>query len=155
MSTIATKSSHETPKQRHKVTGDVHLLLRRGNEVLFGQRSNTGFADGAWHLPAGHLEADESVVDALIREAEEEIGVTIKPENVRFSHIMHNSSSGGRMAFFFTVRAWEGEVENREPDKCSDLQWFPANALPEHMIDYCREAMEHIAADDVFSVYGW
>ncbi|WP_063065721.1 NUDIX hydrolase [Nocardia violaceofusca] len=152
--TIAPHTTSSKP-QRHKVTGDVHLALRRGSGVLFGQRQNTGFEDGAWHLPSGHLEADESVIEALIREAEEEIGVIIKPEDVHFAHIMHNSSSGGRMAFFFTVRAWQGDPENREPEKCTDLQWFSADTLPEHMIDYCREAMAHIAANRPFSVYGW
>ncbi|MBF6298980.1 NUDIX domain-containing protein [Nocardia amamiensis] len=152
---VTTESSHETKPQRHKVTGDVHLLLRRGNEVLFGQRQNTGFEDGAWHLPSGHLEAGESVIDALIREAEEEIGVTIAPADVQFSHIMHNSSSGGRMAFFFTVRSWQGEPTNLEPDKCSALEWFAADALPDHMIDYCSTAMQHIAKSTPFSVYGW
>ncbi|MFF0493638.1 NUDIX domain-containing protein [Nocardia sp. NPDC004068] len=152
---VTTESSHETKPQRHKVTGDVHLLLRRGNEVLFGQRQNTGFEDGAWHLPSGHLEAGESVIDALIREAEEEIGVTIAPADVQFSHIMHNSSSGGRMAFFFTVRSWQGEPTNLEPDKCSALEWFAADALPDHMIGYCRQAMQHIAKSTPFSIYGW
>ncbi|WP_433622089.1 NUDIX hydrolase [Nocardia sp. CA-120079] len=152
---VTTESSHQTKPQRHKVTGDVHLLLRRGNEALFGQRQNTGFEDGAWHLPSGHLEAGESVIDALIREAEEEIGVTIAPADVHFSHVMHNSSSGGRMAFFFTVRSWQGEPTNLEPDKCGDLRWFPADALPDHMIAYCRAAMQHIAKNRPFSIYGW
>ncbi|WP_433194333.1 NUDIX hydrolase [Nocardia sp. CA-107356] len=155
MTDTATKQAHGSDTRRHKVTGDVHLVLRRGNEVLFGQRQNTGFEDGAWHLPSGHLEADESVIDALIREAKEEIGTVIKPEDVRFSHIMHNSSSGGRMAFFFTVRTWQGEPENQEPDKCSELQWFSTDALPQHMIDYCRVAMQSIADGKSFSVYGW
>ncbi|MEU0870593.1 MULTISPECIES: NUDIX hydrolase [Nocardia] len=141
--------------QRHKVTGDVHLVLRRGDEVLFGRRQNTGYEDGAWHLPSGHLEADESVVDALLREADEEIGVRIAPEDVRFGHIMHNSSSGGRMAFFFTVDTWQGEPTNLEPNKCVALEWFPIHALPDHMIAYCRTAMHHLAADEPFSVYGW
>ncbi|MFI6168941.1 NUDIX domain-containing protein [Nocardia sp. NPDC051052] len=155
MSDTATKPTQEVKPQRHKVTGDVHLLLRRGNEVLLGQRQNTGFEDGAWHLPSGHLEADESVVDALIREAEEEIGVRIAPEDVHFAHIMHNSSSGGRMAFFFTVRSWQGEPENREPEKCSDLAWFSLDDLPDHMIAYGKTAMSHIADGTAFSVYGW
>src|SRR5262249_39003752 len=145
MSQNATAPASDAKPLRHKVTGDVHLLLRRGNEVLFGQRQNTGFEDGAWHLPSGHLEAGESVIDALIREAEEEIGVTIAPKDVHFGHIMHNSSSGGRMAFFFTVRTWHGEPTNLEPDKCSGLEWFTTDALPDHMIDYCRVAMRHIA----------
>ncbi|WP_433579704.1 NUDIX hydrolase [Nocardia brasiliensis] len=152
---VTAESNQHTKPQRHKVTGDVHLLLRRGNEVLFGQRQNTGFEDGAWHLPSGHLEAGESVIAALVREAEEEIGVTIAPTDVQFSHVMHNSSSGGRMAFFFTVRSWQGDPTNLEPDKCSALEWFTPNALPEYMIDYCRDAMHEIDAGKPFSIYGW
>ncbi|GAB2689599.1 NUDIX hydrolase [Nocardia thraciensis] len=155
MSSTETEKIQGVKPQRHKVTGDVHLVLRRGNEVLYGQRQNTGYEDGAWHHPSGHLEADESVIAALIREADEEIGVTITPEDVQFSHIMHNSSSGGRMAFFFTVTKWDGEPDNREPEKCSGLEWFAVDALPDHMIDYCRVAMQHIADGSPFSVYGW
>ncbi|MGY1871472.1 NUDIX hydrolase [Nocardia gipuzkoensis] len=155
MSSTATETIQDAKPPRHKVTGDVHLVLRRGDTVLYGQRCNTGFEDGSWHLPAGHLEAGESVVTALIREAAEEIGVTIKPEDVQFSHFMHNSSSGGRMAIFFTVTEWQGEPENREPDKCSALDWFALDTPPDRVIDYCRAAMKHIAEGTPFSVYGW
>ena len=149
-------ASHVADTRRHKVTGDVHLVLaNRAGEVLFGQRRNTGFEDGAWHLPSGHLEAGESVIAALVREAEEEIGVIIAPREAEFSHVMHNSSGGGRVAFFFTVRRWAGEPENREPDKCGGLRWFPLSTLPERLIPYCRTALERIAADHRFSTYGW
>ncbi|MFB8278505.1 NUDIX hydrolase [Nocardia colli] len=140
---------------RHKVTGDVHLLLLKDGRALFGRRQNTGFEDGAWHLPSGHLEAGESVVDALIREAHEEVGVTIEPEAVRFTHVMHNSSAGGRIAFFFTVTDWQGAPENREPAKCCDLDWFSLDNLPDHMIAYCRAAIGHLVDGTMFSVYGW
>ena len=140
---------------RHQLTADVHLLLVKDDQLLFGRRQNTGYEDGAYHLPSGHLEAAESVTAALIREAEEEIGITISPEAVEFAHVMHSSSSGGRAAFFFTVRAWAGEPENREPEKCGDLAWFRRDALPSHMIAYCRTALEHIAAGQPFSIYGW
>ena len=155
MSDIAS-TTRGLDSRRHKLTGDVHLLLLDADgQVLFGRRQNTGFEDGAWHVPAGHLEAGESVVQALIREAKEEVGVTIAPEDVEFAHIMHSSSSGGRAAFFFTVRQWDGTPENREPEKCSELAWFPLDALPDHMIGYCRVALDHIAAGEAFSVYGW
>jgi 8-oxo-dGTP diphosphatase len=68
---------------------------------------------------------------------------------------MHNSSSGGRAAFFFTVQRWAGVPENREPDKCKGLRWFPLGALPEHMFDYCRTALGHVAANRAFSLYDW
>jgi 8-oxo-dGTP pyrophosphatase MutT (NUDIX family) len=149
-------ATHGSDSRRHKLTGDVHLLLIDADgQVLFGCRQNTGYEDGAYHLPSGHLETGESVVQALIREAKEEVGVTIAPEAVEFAHVMHNSSSGGRVAFFFTVRQWEGTSENREPEKCSELRWFPLSALPGHLIDYCRTALSHIAAGQPFSAYGW
>ncbi len=106
-------------------------------------------------MPSGHLEAGESVVAALVREAREEVGVVIEERDVEFAHIMHNSSSGGRAAFFFMVQRWAGVPENREPDKCKGLRWFPLGALPEQMIDYCRVALGYVTASRPFSVYGW
>jgi len=149
-------TAHTLDPRRHRVTGDVHLLLVEDEgQVLFGRRQNTGFEDGAYHLPSGHLEGGESVVEALIREAKEEIGVTIVPQHVEFVHVMHNSSSGGRVAFFFKVQRWESTPDNREPDKCSELRWFPLDSLPDQLIDYCRTALGHIVASESFSVYGW
>jgi 8-oxo-dGTP diphosphatase len=154
--TETAQAAHGSDSRRHKVTGDVHLVLvNRAGEILFGQRQNTGYEDGAWHLPSGHLEADESVVAALIREAKEEVGVIIQSHEVTFTHVMHNSSSGGRVAFFFTVQRWTGVPENLEPDKCSGLRWFPLGDLPDHLIPYCRAALESINAEQPFSTYGW
>lgn len=141
--------------RRFKVTGDAHLLLFDGDKVLFGRRQNTGFEDGSYHVPSGHLDAGESMIAALIREAKEEIGVTIAPEAVEFAHVMHNSSGGGRVAFFFTVHQWEGTPENREPHKCAELRWFPLGALPDRMIAYCRTALDHVTNGLAFSIYGW
>lgn len=142
--------------RRFTLTGDVHLvLLDPAGRILMGRRQNTGFADGAYHVPAGHLEAGESVVQALIREAREEIGISVAPEAAEFSHVMHNSSSGGRIACFFSVRQWDGTPTNCEPDKCGELRWFPLDDLPTNMIGYCRTALQHISAGEPFSTYGW
>ncbi|WP_327109982.1 NUDIX domain-containing protein [Nocardia sp. NBC_01730] len=145
-----------TVTERHKLIGDVHLVLVDDQgRYLFGRRANTGYEDGAWHLPSGHLESDESVVDALVREAAEEIGVVIAPIDVHFAHVMHNSSSGGRAAFFFLVSTWAGTPINQEPDKCDALEWFAPAELPDRMIRYCRAALSSIVASQPFSVYGW
>lgn len=156
MTQLAPAAGHGTDTRRHTLVGDVHLILiNPAGEVLFGQRDNTGYEDGAWHIPSGHLEAGESVVTALIREAREEIGILIEEKDAEFAHIMHNSSGGGRAAFFFTVQRWAGVPENREPDKCKGLRWFPLGSLPEHMIGYCRATLGDITANRPFSVYGW
>jgi|SRR5580658_8794460 8-oxo-dGTP diphosphatase len=149
-------SSHEAGYHRFRLIGDVHLLLHNPEgQLLFGRRKNTGFADGSYHLPAGHLDAGESVTEALIREAKEEIGIGIAAGDVEFAHVMHNAAGDGRIAFFFAVRTWQGEPENREPDKCSELRWFPVSRLPEPIVDYCQAALDAITAGRQFSLYGW
>lgn len=111
--------------------------------------------NGVWGLPSGHLEAGESVMTALIREAREDIGVTIDDQAVEFAHVMHNSSGGGQVAFFFVVLNWAGDPENREPGKCTQPEWFSLDTLPYDLIPHCRTALEWIAASHYFSVYGW
>jgi 8-oxo-dGTP diphosphatase len=140
----------------YKLIGDVHLLLLdSANRTLFGRRQNTGLMDGTYHLPAGHLEAGESMVEAVIREAREELGVSIDPEHVEFVHVMHSPVTGGRASFFFRARQWKGIPTNCEPHKCSELRWFRLDDLPAATVSYCRVALKHIATDNPFSVCGW
>jgi ADP-ribose pyrophosphatase YjhB (NUDIX family) len=140
---------------RHKVCVDVHLILRRGEEILLGERRNTGFADGCWHLPAGHGEKDESATAALIREAGEEIGVDLRSDQVRFVHVMHHRTDSDRIALFFEVIDWDGEPTNCEPDKCAGWQWFPLSSLPTDMIPYAAQALTHYAKGEVYAERGW
>jgi 8-oxo-dGTP diphosphatase len=53
----------------------VHLLVLRGDDVLLVRRSNTGYEDGRLSVVAGHVEPGESITQAAIREASEEVGV--------------------------------------------------------------------------------
>lgn len=54
---------HEITKalpERFKVTVSVNVLLCRGDTYLLLRRANTGWADGFYTLPAGHLEGNEA-----------------------------------------------------------------------------------------------
>ena len=154
--TTMSSDAHGSDTRSYKLTGDVHLLLLDpAGRVLFGLRQGTGLMDGTYHLPAGHMEAAESAVQTVIREAREELGITIDPEHVEFAHVAHSAVSGGRVSFFFRVRQWKGIPVNREPHKCGGLRWFPLDELPEAMISYARTVLEHIAAGNPFSVLGW
>jgi 8-oxo-dGTP diphosphatase len=105
---------------------DVYVLLRRPDgKILLLERSRTGYADGQLCPPSGHLEAGESVVAGVIREAREEVGVLLDPVNLTFSHVVHHRNPLGqaRIGFFFTAMRWQGEPANREPHKCAGLHW--------------------------------
>lgn len=140
---------------RYQACIDVHLILRRGEEILLGQRRNTGFADNCWHMPSGHTEEGESASAALIREAAEEIGVSIELAEPRFVHLMHHRTNSGRIALFFEVTRWDGEPTNQEPDKCVGWEWFALTDLPANMIPYAAQALVNYAKGETYAERGW
>ena len=56
-------------------------MVRRGDEVLLARRAGTGYADGLLNVPSGHAEDGEDVRAVVIREAAEEIGLRLAPED--------------------------------------------------------------------------
>ncbi|MCZ7461226.1 NUDIX hydrolase [Streptomyces sp. WMMC940] len=130
---------------RHSEVVDVHLVLRRGDEVLLARRAGTGYGDGLWNGPSGHVEDGEDVRAAMVREAREEIGVEFAPEDLRVALVMQHRGPGDppRTGWFFEADGTGGgEPYNREPHKCSELAWHPLAALPDDMVAYCRAGFE-------------
>lgn len=119
------------------------------------RRFNTGFKDGEYGLPAGHLEEGEQPSATIIRESKEEIGVDISPEHLRCVHITKRRSGAhdpkDYVDFFFICDAWEGEPANLEPHKCDDLQWFPLDKLPANTIDYTEKVLSHVESGQFYS----
>lgn len=142
-------------KERFSLITDVHLFLIKDKKILFLLRQNTGYMDSHYHVPAGHLEQGEKIVDALIRESNEEVGITIKPEDIKFVHIMHHKSNNERAAFFFEVKNWQGVIKNMEPEKCNKIEWFDLNNLPSNIVPYAKKAIEYYLRGTNFSHHGW
>lgn len=138
-------------KPRYRAIVDVHVLLVREGRLLLGRRAGTGYADGRWHLPSGHLEEGESVVEAAVREAHEEVGVRIDPSDLRFVHVMHRAPE--RVGVFFRADRWAGEPYNAEPGKCEALEWFPLDRLPADMVAYPAAAVRAIVDGTSFALF--
>lgn len=132
---------------------DLHVVLRRGGEILLGLRRDTGFADGMFHLPAGHLEDGETLLQGTVREAREELGIAVAESDLMLVHVMHHNT--GRIAFFFEATRWAGDAINCEPDKCAELRWFPADRLPDNLVPYARSALVMIGAGKWVGSFGW
>ena len=140
---------------RYACCVDLHLILRRSEQILLGRRINTGFADGLYTVPAGHLENGEAVTDGLIREAAEETGVVVKASDLRFVHVMHHQTNEGRVALFFETWNWTGEILNNEPNKCSGWRWCDIRALPGPVVPYLAGALRKISKGSPYSERGW
>jgi len=133
-----------------------YILFIKDEQVLLSRRFQTGFEDGNYSLPAGHTEPGETFTVALIREIEEETGVELSPEHVTVSHIMHRRAvSRENIDVFFVAKNWTGTPKNLEPEKCDDLSWFPLNSLPQNIIPYVRQAIEHSRAGILYSEHGF
>lgn len=98
--------------------------------VLLGKRKGR-LGPGTWQTPGGHLEHGETPEECAIRELKEETGLTatrvkkgpwinqvFQPEGIHF------------VIIYIIVEDYEGEVQNREPEKNEVWEWFDASNLP-------------------------
>ncbi|HEX2963758.1 MAG TPA: NUDIX domain-containing protein [Ignavibacteriales bacterium] len=133
----------------------IHLFFRKGDDILLLRRFNTGYEDGNYSVVAGHVEFGETATQAGIREAKEEVGVTIDPGDLKIHGIMHRKSGDERIDFFAFVDRWEGVIKNMEEHKCDGLLWADIASLPENTIPYIKRALELSEKPLWYEEFGW
>jgi 8-oxo-dGTP pyrophosphatase MutT (NUDIX family) len=136
------------------------VIFRKGGKVAFVLRQNTSWMNGRYGLPAGKVEKGESVKQAAIREAEEETGVKLEPENLKHLLTVYRTSSDDDPEVFwfdviFEATAWQGELHNAEPDKHAELSWLDPDNLPENVTPYVNFFLEQIKAGHAYAEHGW
>lgn len=119
----------------------VHVLLEQGGCILLMRRAGTGFFDGLFSLPGGHVEPGESLRQTAVRELAEETGVTVAPDALEYVGVVHRLSDTNRIDFVLRAIGWRGEPHIREPDKCDAMQWAARGALPSNTVPYVRAAL--------------
>jgi ADP-ribose pyrophosphatase YjhB (NUDIX family) len=146
----------------YELRSAVYLIMSRDDQVLLLLRQNTGYMDGMYDLPAGHIERGENATDGVIREAGEEVGVVVTRQDVQVAHVMHRfnrDSENLHLVYFcvyFVAGRWQGEPTNYEPEKCGDVRWFPLSELPENCVPFTRRVLEEHWPQGVgYSEYGW
>jgi len=75
--------------EKHKIVPASYLVLIKDNKILLQRRFNTGYEDGKYMMVAGKVDKGESFSKCVIREASEEIGITIKSEDLKMAHLMN------------------------------------------------------------------
>ncbi|GAA4372217.1 NUDIX domain-containing protein [Agromyces bauzanensis] len=125
----------------------AYVFLVDGDRVLLQLRTGTGYYDDWWAASAaGHVEAGEPVTRAIVREASEELGVTLAERDLEPLSTMHRTAPTGlavdqRVDFFFACRTWGGTPALQE-QKAADLRWFDLDALPEQTVHHERFVLE-------------
>lgn len=141
----------------------VVVLLTRSCDgkqyVLLQRRKNTGFADGLWDLScSGHVEENESMTSACVRECAEELGIIVRAEDCEFIALIHKRDREFDLTYYngyFEISQFNGEPRICESDKCSEMAWFELNHLPVDIIPDRAVAVKAYLSGQSYSEFGW
>ncbi len=142
---------------KQNVRAAVYLVFDNGGKILISHRINSGYHDGEYGIPTGHIAEGEPASGAAIRKAREETGVKLRMSELRLVHVMHRSSNSDKTAdyidFYFLVLNFAGEPVNKIPNKCDELKWVKWNELPPNTVPEVRYALEEIKEDKIYSEF--
>lgn len=148
-------------KQRYMLKCAVFLILTKYEDnkeyILLQKRYNTGLLDGKYDVAcSGHLEKGETLYDAMIREAKEEIGIDIDKNNLKYISTIHCNFDEDEYLFaLLSTDKYKGTPSIMEPDKCSELKWVDINNLPDEIIDSRILMINNYKSNNPYSEYGF
>lgn len=142
-------------EKRNRLPITVQLILEKENKILLMKRKNTGYEDGNYSLPGGHVEANEEIRNALIRETKEEIGIELDMQDIKFYKVINRKVNPQQeyIDFIFKANRWSGEITNREENICEELIWVNKEALPKNILSFIPELFKNV--DSIYLPYNW
>lgn len=101
------------------------------NRILMQRRRLEGEHGGLWEFPGGKVEAGESPESALVREIEEELGISLAAESLHPAAFASGTSSPagpeeGLVILLYKCSSWSGRPQCLEGE---EIRWFPVQEL--------------------------
>jgi len=109
------------------------MVFNPVGDVFLAQRGPAAKNErGCWEFPGGSVEFGERLVDALVREFQEEYGMRIEVQELLKveDHILPDEGQHW-VSPTYIAHHIEGEPRILEPDKCSGIGWFALDDLPQ------------------------
>lgn len=126
-------TGHKSEKGRVFVAV-IPLIMDKGS-ILLQLRQGTGYRDGYWDLAGtGHMDKGETPVEALVRECQEELGISLIPNKVRHCHTHYVRGDNPYIYLYFAVTDYQGIPTIKERHKSAQLAWYPIDDLPTSVI---------------------
>jgi mutator protein MutT len=123
----------------------VQILFQMEGNVALGFRQNVHAENNRWGFPGGRVEKGETLEEAAIREALEEVGVV----PLALSYLFELTDEKGYEHSFFSCSEWNGNLVNKEPELCREVAWFKLSDLPVNCTDITYETRDKFIALDL------
>ena len=127
----------------------VPIIFISNNRVLLGRRKNS-YGEGLYGLPGGRVAPQETLVQCLMREVGEEVGITpIKFKSIGL--VKEWQVTNFFLHFIFVCTKWKGEIANLEPEKSENWQWYSLDSLPKDILPGHKAGLTMLSfTDSVF-----
>lgn len=127
----------------------VAVLVRPDGSFLLASRPTGKPYAGYWEFPGGKIEADESPLQALSRELDEELGITLEKATPWLTRIFSYPHATVRLRFY-RVTNWQGELVPREQQQ---LIWQTADKLSvSPLLPACLPVLRYLMLPPVYAI---
>lgn len=114
-------------------------------KILLLERQNTWYENGKYLPPGGIVDIDEEPESAAVRELFEETGLVVNKKDLVLVDNYKNEINGRLFDnYYFITTACTGVATNKEPERHSNIDWFPIHNLPANTSEVVRAILEKI-----------
>jgi 8-oxo-dGTP diphosphatase len=114
------------------VTTVVAAIIERDGQILIAQRKNLGYHPLKWEFPGGKVEPGETPEAAVIRELQEELGITARVDRELLRYEYEYSGRSRILLIFYRVVDFDGVPRNldfeeicwEQPGRLSDYDFL-------------------------------
>lgn len=133
---------------RKQIEVTAAIIVENG-KVLATQRSD-GYQKDKWEFPGGKVEKDETAEHAVVREIQEELNITVKPEFLLHT-VEYDYPNFHLTMHCFISSITEGKIELKEhedarwllPSELDSVQWLPADVeVAQKIKEYLEERIK-------------
>ena len=108
----------------------VAAIIERAGRFLVVEEMDPGHPGAVWNQPAGHVDAGEALLDAVVREVREETGLPFTPESLVGVYQLLASSGRDYCRFCFAGTVPDGvEAEAEDPEEILACRWLTRDEI--------------------------
>lgn len=135
----------------------VAVFVIKAGKILAVLRKNSGWQDGSYSPPGGHVEYGESYKQAALRELKEEVGLDCTKEQLEHEMTFQEftpADKDQRTCVVFKPIDWSGEPYNAEPEVHESIAWLELNNLPDNLTPQFKKTLEALKNNVTYAEYG-